>query len=93
MRRRPTKDEDEREDAGMFGADVPIPTESQGLVQSTPQVREVEDFLPPTIDDGYICKKCYASDGCMLYRKVNNLTWFKCSRQSVFTDTLTPVGC
>ncbi|EGO00518.1 hypothetical protein SERLA73DRAFT_178349, partial [Serpula lacrymans var. lacrymans S7.3] len=28
-----------------------------------------EPFLPPTIDDEWICKKCYAVDTCMLYRK------------------------
>ncbi|KAI8970649.1 Dna2-domain-containing protein [Trametes punicea] len=29
----------------------------------------VEPFLPPTIDDGRVCGKCYALDSCMLYRK------------------------
>lgn len=29
-----------------------------------------EPFLPPTIDDERICKKCYALDTCMLFRKV-----------------------
>ncbi|KAG6333843.1 hypothetical protein ID866_5248 [Astraeus odoratus] len=28
-----------------------------------------EPFLPPTIDDEWICKKCYTADVCMLYRK------------------------
>ncbi|KIK93881.1 hypothetical protein PAXRUDRAFT_33817 [Paxillus rubicundulus Ve08.2h10] len=28
-----------------------------------------EPFLPPTIDDERTCKKCYAVDPCMLYRK------------------------
>ncbi|KAH0579057.1 hypothetical protein H2248_003215 [Termitomyces sp. 'cryptogamus'] len=28
-----------------------------------------EPFLPPTIDDGRVCKRCYALDTCMLYRK------------------------
>lgn len=27
-------------------------------------------FLPPTIDDERTCKRCYALDTCMLYRKV-----------------------
>ncbi|PVG03899.1 Dna2-domain-containing protein [Serendipita vermifera] len=26
-------------------------------------------FLPPTEDDERVCRKCYAVDGCMLYRK------------------------
>ncbi|KAH7929561.1 Dna2-domain-containing protein [Leucogyrophana mollusca] len=30
---------------------------------------DVEPFLPPTIDDERTCKKCYALDACMLYRK------------------------
>ncbi|RDB29779.1 DNA replication ATP-dependent helicase/nuclease dna2 [Hypsizygus marmoreus] len=28
-----------------------------------------EPFLPPTIDDERVCKRCYALDTCMLYRK------------------------
>jgi DNA replication ATP-dependent helicase Dna2 len=28
------------------------------------------DFLPPTQDDERTCGRCYAVDGCMLYRKV-----------------------
>ena len=31
---------------------------------------EEEPFLPPTIDDEWACKRCYALDACMLYRKV-----------------------
>jgi len=32
---------------------------------------EVEEaFLPATIDDERICKRCYTLDTCMLYRKV-----------------------
>ncbi|KAF7298895.1 DNA replication helicase [Mycena indigotica] len=30
---------------------------------------EPEPFLPPTIDDERICKRCYNIDACMLYRK------------------------
>ncbi|KAL1751935.1 DNA replication factor Dna2-domain-containing protein [Schizophyllum commune] len=34
-----------------------------------------EAFLPPTIDDERVCKRCYALDTCMLYRKaVENVT-------------------
>lgn len=35
--------------------------------------RDIEDepFLPPTIDDERVCKRCYALDTCMLYRKVS----------------------
>ena len=29
-----------------------------------------EPFLPGTIDDDRICKRCYALDACMLFRKV-----------------------
>ncbi|KAG6888262.1 hypothetical protein C0992_009151 [Termitomyces sp. T32_za158] len=32
-------------------------------------VQKPEPFLPPTIDDGRVCKRCYALDTCMLYRK------------------------
>ena len=31
-----------------------------------------EPFLPPTIDDERACKRCYALDACMLYRKVSS---------------------
>jgi DNA replication ATP-dependent helicase Dna2 len=27
-------------------------------------------FLPPTEDDERTCKRCFAVDGCMLYKKV-----------------------
>ena len=29
-----------------------------------------EPFLPPTLDDERMCKRCYSLDPCMLYRKV-----------------------
>lgn len=31
---------------------------------------DIEDFLPPTIDDMRTCGKCYVVDTCMLYRRV-----------------------
>lgn len=30
-----------------------------------------EPFLPPTIDNERTCKRCFALDACMLYRKVS----------------------
>ncbi|KAJ7459871.1 AAA domain-containing protein [Mycena latifolia] len=33
------------------------------------KIETVEPFLPPTIDDERICKRCFALDTCMLYRK------------------------
>ncbi|KAJ7672725.1 DNA replication factor Dna2-domain-containing protein [Mycena rosella] len=33
------------------------------------KIEAVEPFLPPTIDDERICKRCFALDTCMLYRK------------------------
>ncbi|KAF8066980.1 AAA domain-containing protein [Lyophyllum atratum] len=38
----------------------------EGVVGEVP---EPEPFLPPTIDDERVCKRCYALDTCMLYRK------------------------
>jgi DNA replication ATP-dependent helicase Dna2 len=35
-----------------------------------------EPFLPPTIDDERTCKRCFALDSCMLYRKVATLSLF-----------------
>lgn len=37
---------------------------------------DVEELpiLPPTIDDERECSKCYASDACMLYRRVCRLS-------------------
>jgi len=33
--------------------------------------QEIEEpFLPRTIDDERLCKKCYVQDTCMLFRKV-----------------------
>ncbi|KAJ7069715.1 Dna2-domain-containing protein [Mycena amicta] len=31
--------------------------------------RDAEPFLPPTVDEERICKRCYNLDACMLYRK------------------------
>lgn len=40
------------------------------------EVGTEEPFLPPTIDDDRTCKRCYALDACMLYRKVFFITLF-----------------
>ncbi|KAI6100620.1 Dna2-domain-containing protein [Pisolithus sp. B1] len=39
------------------------------MMRRTKPNKVPEAFLPPTIDDERICKKCYALDTCMLYRK------------------------
>lgn len=44
-----------------------------------------EAFLPPTIDDERVCKRCFALDTCMLYRKVRFLSLFF---SSVYLTTL-----
>lgn len=63
MRRRPISDRRGGEDRlSLFDEECPKETASQ--------IEEAEDFLPPTIDQEWTCKKCYAADGCMLYRKV-----------------------
>ncbi|KAG8995284.1 Tripartite DNA replication factor [Tulasnella sp. JGI-2019a] len=70
MRRRASKDGDDREDTGVLDdSDLPKRSAAQSTIPAVAPVREMEDFLPPTIDQEYTCKKCYASDGCMLYRK------------------------
>ncbi|KAJ7863097.1 DNA replication factor Dna2-domain-containing protein [Mycena olivaceomarginata] len=33
------------------------------------ELEPAESFLPPTIDDERVCKRCYTLDTCMLYRK------------------------
>lgn len=43
-------------------------TEKRKTTDAGPDLEE--DFLPPTIDDERICKRCYVADTCMLYRKV-----------------------
>ncbi|KAJ7644148.1 Dna2-domain-containing protein [Roridomyces roridus] len=32
-------------------------------------IEDAEPFLPPTIDDERVCKRCFSLDSCMLYRK------------------------
>ncbi|KAI6101441.1 Dna2-domain-containing protein [Pisolithus croceorrhizus] len=39
------------------------------MMRRTKPNKVQEAFLPATIDDERICKKCYALDACMLYRK------------------------
>ncbi|KZO94575.1 Dna2-domain-containing protein [Calocera viscosa TUFC12733] len=38
------------------------------------ELGDVEEapFLPPPIDDSWACTKCYALDGCMLYRRTHD---------------------
>jgi len=36
------------------------------------EIEVEEPFLPPTLDDERTCKRCYALDTCMLYRKVKS---------------------
>lgn len=38
--------------------------------EGSPDVADLESFLPPTIDDARTCGKCFALDTCMLYRRV-----------------------
>lgn len=40
-----------------------------------PGLKDVEDFLPPTINDARVCGRCYVVDTCMLYRKVRALVY------------------
>jgi CRISPR/Cas system-associated exonuclease Cas4 (RecB family) len=35
-------------------------------------LHELEEFLPPPIDDERVCTRCYALDTCMLFRKVGH---------------------
>ncbi|KAJ7134639.1 Dna2-domain-containing protein [Mycena epipterygia] len=37
--------------------------------KSGDEIKVPEPFLPPTIDNERVCKRCYSSDICMLYRK------------------------
>ena len=37
---------------------------------SQKNVNQSKSILPPTIDQRRLCERCYASDACMLYRKV-----------------------
>lgn len=53
------------------GDDSLPPLSSQGFI------RDVESFLPPTIDSPRECKTCYAVDTCMLFRKVQS-RFFPC---------------
>ncbi|KAI0339345.1 Dna2-domain-containing protein [Trametopsis cervina] len=41
----------------------------QGQNRTKRGSKDVEDFLPPTIDDARVCGRCYVVDTCMLYRK------------------------
>jgi DNA replication ATP-dependent helicase Dna2 len=41
--------------------------------RKTTSLKDVEDFLPPTINDARVCGRCYVVDTCMLYRKVRSL--------------------
>jgi len=43
------------------------------MMRRANQGKASEPFLPPTIDDERACKKCFALDACMLYRKASTV--------------------
>ncbi|KAF7346336.1 DNA replication helicase [Mycena sanguinolenta] len=66
---------------GLIGARNELAAYMKRRIQKDPEQRKAEDgvqmlepaepepFLPPTIDDERTCKRCFALDTCMLYRK------------------------
>jgi DNA replication ATP-dependent helicase Dna2 len=44
------------------------------------EVKDMEEFLPPPIDDERVCTRCYAADACMLFRRVRHLFLFTRSK-------------
>ena len=52
-----------------LGTSSPLASSAASRSEECPET-DVESFLPPTIDDPRECKMCYASDTCMLFRKV-----------------------
>lgn len=84
--------------------DLPDLTTSGGLcatgVSLTTDVEELS-ILPPTIDNERECSRCYASDACMLYRRVSTYSPFPISMltrlsrrttSSRMTTTLSPIS-
>lgn len=55
------------------------------LAQSTGE----EELLPPTIDDEWSCGRCYAVDGCMLYRKVSIISILSFTQAHCFSGSRT----
>lgn len=43
-------------------------------------------FLPPTEDDEFMCRRCYASDACMLYRKVRVYLYYPLAIMQLISD-------
>ncbi|PFH51603.1 hypothetical protein AMATHDRAFT_142035 [Amanita thiersii Skay4041] len=66
-------------------------------VQNQDYIIVEESFLPPTIDDERICKRCYVVDTCMLYRKAVENVIDKTSpiadMYQLKTSHLTPSHC
>ena len=64
---RKKREEEEQEDALWAEMDAEMEVEEPVAVVE----KERPSFLPPSIENAWVCKRCYQSDSCMLYRKVS----------------------
>ena len=62
--------------AGVLDVDMEdiIPPSSLNPIKSSNDNETEEPFLPPPIDDERACKRCYALDTCLLFRKAYSST-------------------
>jgi DNA replication ATP-dependent helicase Dna2 len=68
-----------------------IPPSSLNPVKSSKNNEpEEEPFLPPPIDDERACKRCYALDTCLLFRKAHSSTVKRKTKQQQECDPPVP---
>ena len=76
--------------AGVLDVDMEDIIPSSSLKSSKDDEPEEEPFLPPPIDDERICKRCYALDACLLFRKAYSSTIKQKTKQEEEYDPPVP---
>ena len=92
IRKKGTGKEDRKEmqvDLDVDMEDVILPS-SLVLLKSSKDSESEEPFLPPPIDDERACKRCYALDACLLYRKAYSSTVGRKTKQQQEHDPPVP---
>ena len=67
-----------------------IPSSLKPIKSSKDNESEEEPFLPPPIDDERTCKRCYALDTCLLFRKAHSSTVKRKTKQQQEYDPPVP---
>ena len=79
------------EDVDVDMEDIIPPSSLNPVKSSKDNEPEEEPFLPPPIDDERACKRCYALDTCLLFRKAHSSNVKRKTKQQQEYDPPVPV--